>query len=82
MNILRDEDFYRTSDFYLAAAIAVSVPLAAVDRTNPRRTAFIFARSQELDDLIGEYHKETLRIKPQAFSTSIRALKTRLYEES
>lgn len=81
MTFLRDEDFYRTSDFYLAAAIAVSVPLAAIDRTNPRRTAFIFPRSSELDDLIEDYHKESMRVKPQAYSASIRTLKARLYEE-
>ena len=81
MRVLTEQDFFRTSDFCLAATLAVWLPLASVDRSNPRRTAFIFERSAELDELLEAFHKRDLRVEPQEFYSAVRLVKSRLYEE-
>lgn len=82
MQSITANNFYQTSDFSLAATLSVWVPLVAVDRTNPRRSCFLFERSQELDTLVEAFHQRQLSVEPQTYYGAIRALKARLYEDS
>ncbi len=71
---------YHTSDLACAAAISLYVPLENVDRSDPRRAQFIFARTSELEDIVSEFQKRQLSVEPRAYFDQIKALKTRLYE--
>lgn len=71
---------YHTSDLACAAAISLYVPLENVDRSDPRRAQFIFARTSHLEDIVSEFQKRQLSVEPRAYFDQIKALKTRLYE--
>lgn len=71
---------YQTSDLACAAAISLFVQLEDVDKNDPRRAQFIFARTPELEDIIAEFQKRQLSVEPRAYFDQIKALKTRLYE--
>ena len=77
---MEQDNFYRTSDFSLAAALAVWLPIEAVDHTDARRAYFIFRQTTELKNLIESYHRRDLRIEPQSYFQAIKSIKARLYE--
>jgi Domain of unknown function (DUF5659) len=80
MNMRIDHNHtYQTSDLACAAALSLYFPLEHVDKTDPRRAYFIFARTTKLDATLDEYQKQTLRVKPRAYFDQVKALKTRLY---
>ena len=83
MNIqMRDEHWFRTSDFPLAITISLFKPLKKVDRTDPRRACFIFEQDREIDELVEAFWRRDLKVEPRAFFDQIKALKSRLYEQS
>lgn len=71
---------YQTSDLACAAAISLFVQLEDLDKNDPRRAQFIFARTPELEDIVAEFQKRQLSVEPRAYFDQIKALKTRLYE--
>ncbi len=82
MQTICTENLYRVSDFPLIAAITVWLPIFAVDRTDPRRTYFLFERSNELDVIVANYNRRELRVEPQTYYHAIKNVKARLYEDS
>jgi hypothetical protein len=80
MNMTMNKHMYHTSDLACAAAISLYVPLENVDRSDPRRAQFIFARTSRLEDIVSEFQKRQLSVEPRAYFDQIKALKTRLYE--
>jgi len=78
-HILNQNDFYKCSDLSLATTISLHFPIEAIDRQNPRKAEFLFARNQELDNLVESYWRGELRVEPQNFFNQLRIIKTRLY---
>ncbi len=76
----QNEDIYQTSDLCLAATLAISYPIEAVDKTNPRKVIFIFKRDSNLNNLLDEYWRQTLKVVPQDLFNQLKNLKTRIYE--
>ena len=81
MTILKEGNFYQTSDLALATMISLFYPIEAVDRTNPRKAQFLFCRDENLDDLIEKYWRGDLNVEPQQFFNQLRIVKARLYGE-
>jgi hypothetical protein len=79
IKILKEKDFYRTSDLALATTISLFYPIEAIDKQNPRKAYFIFKREEGLDELIEKYWKGELRIEPKTFFNQLRVIKARLY---
>jgi len=79
IKILKEKDFYRTSDLALAATISLFYPIEAIDKQNPRKAYFIFKREEGLDKLIEKYWRGELRVEPKMFFNQLRVLKARLY---
>jgi hypothetical protein len=74
------EYFIRTSDLALATAIStLGVAIEATDQDDPRRTIFIFAKSDHLTDIVNRYWRGELLIEPQAYFNQLKVLKTRIY---
>ena len=80
-DLMRQEDWYRTSDMALAAVISLSHAIEEVDRQNPRKAQFIFRRSTNLDQIVDAYWKGLLQVEPQQFFNQLRVVKARLYGE-
>lgn len=81
MTILKQENFYHTSDLALATAISLFYPIEAVDKTNPRKAQFLFQRDQRLDELVEEYWRSGLKVDAQQYFNQLRLVKARLYGE-
>jgi hypothetical protein len=79
IKILKENDFYRTSDLALATTISLFYPIEAIDKQNPRKAYFVFKREEGLDELIEKYWKGELRIEPKTFFNQLRVIKARLY---
>jgi hypothetical protein len=79
IKILKEKDFYRTSDLALATTISLFYPIEAIDKQNPRKAYFVFKREEGLDELIEKYWKGELRIDPKMFFNQLRVIKARLY---
>jgi hypothetical protein len=77
--ILKENDFFRSNDLALAAALFLFCPLEAIDRENPRKAQFIFKRETGLDDLIANYWRGELKVDPAAYFNALRVIKSRLY---
>jgi hypothetical protein len=74
------EYFFRTSDLALATAVcALGVAVEAMDQDDPRRTFFIFAKSEKTEDIVNRYWRGELLIEPQRYFDQLKALKTRIY---
>lgn len=78
--ILREEDFYRTSDIALCSALCCyGYQIEAVDKQNPAKVVFLVKRDEQLDELIKDYFTHQLRVEPLAFFNCLKELKTRIY---
>ena len=73
---------YRTSDLACAAALSLFLPVLNLDKTDSRRTQFIFERTKKLEEIIEQFRMQELMVEPRAYFDQIRALKTRLYESN
>jgi hypothetical protein len=74
-------NFFLTSDLALATTLNMSFPLEDIDRGNPRKAAFVFRRSAELEKTVDEYFTNKIMVTPQSYFNQLRDLKNRLYSE-
>lgn len=74
------ESLYSTADLPCAAALSLFMPIEGVDRANPRRSYFQFARNARLEEIVSMYQRGELTVEPRAYFDAIKALKVRLYD--
>lgn len=79
--LLKERDFYKTSDLALATVLSLYYPIEAIDRTNLDRVQFLFKREEGLEEVVEKYWRRELRVEPQAFFNQLRIIKARLYGE-
>lgn len=77
--ILKQNDFYNTSDLALATMISLYYPLEAINRQNPNKADFVFERNESLDKLIEGYWRGELTVEPQTYHNQLKIIKARLY---
>lgn len=76
-----NQDYYKTFDLALVTAISLFLPIEDINKQNPRRTEFIFFRTEKLDSLIEKYWKKELLVDPRTYFDQLKALKARIYEQ-
>ncbi len=81
MKIEKINTTYQTADMACAAALSLFFPIEAVDRTSGRRVFFIFERSEKLDQFVQMFWRGEVQVEPRAYFDSIKAIKTRLYNQ-
>ncbi len=81
IKVLKENDFYKTSDLALAAVIFLFYPLEEIDNQNPRKAQFLFKKDAALDELIKNYWCGELKVEPQTYFNALRIIKARLYGE-
>ena len=79
--VLKENNFYKTADLALTAAVSLFYPVEAIDRQNPKKAQFIFKRGKALDVLIESYWQGKLRVDPASYFNALRVIKARLYGE-
>lgn len=84
MNLNNNKTFFETSILPLAGAIiCCGISLDSVVKDPGGKSVFIFDRSNnpDLDQVIQNFWKKSLRIEPNAFWEAVRFLKSRIYGE-
>ncbi len=81
MKIEKINTTYQTADMACAAALSLFFPIDAVDRSGGRRVFFLFKHSPELDEFLEQFWKGEIQVEPRAYFDSIKAIKTRLYDQ-
>lgn len=78
----KSEEKWTTYDLGVAAALLCSgYELSSIDRTNPRRSLFVFRHSAKIDETANAYIADRLKLKARSFFDQLKALKNRLYGE-
>lgn len=81
MKIEKINNLYQTADMACAAALSLFYPIEAIDRTSGRRVFFVFVRSDEFDRFVQMFWRGEVQVEPRAYFDSIKAIKTRLYDQ-
>jgi hypothetical protein len=72
--------FFRTSDLALATAICVfGIAIESTEQADVKRTIFIFAKSDKLQDIVNRFWRGELQVEPQSYFNQLKILKTRIY---
>lgn len=78
---ISEDDCFESSDLSLVSTLFYfGVRIEAIDKSEPSRAKFIFSRSKELDALVQGFWSKSLQIEPSAYFSSLREVKTRLYQ--
>ena len=78
--VLQEEDFFKTSDIALCAALCCyGYQVEAIDRRNPSKVAFFIKRDDKLDEIIQSYFTHRLKVEPLSFFNYLKEIKTRIY---
>ena len=80
-NYLPDEVF-TNYDLGLSSALqCVGFDLLDLDRSNSRKTLFVFRRERNIEQVANQYFADQLEVKARSYFDTLRALKNRLYAE-
>lgn len=74
-------NLFETTDLALAGAIYLNYPLEALDKRNPAKVVFLFAREDGLDELVELFWKRALKVEPIQYFNSLKTIKSRIYEK-
>ena len=79
--VILNTSLYHTADLACVAALSLFFPIEAIDRSGGRRVLFLFKHSPELNLFLEQFWKGEISVEPRAYFDSIKAVKTRLYEQ-
>ena len=80
MSMNANVNYFYTSDFPLCSVlIGCGFQPDSLDRSDERRTTFIFQKTKELEKAIQAYWNRELKVEPLALFDSQRYLKSRIY---
>jgi len=77
--ILKQNNFYKTSDLALATTLSLFCPIETLKKINSHKAYFIFKRNKKIDELLDRYWRQELRVEPQLYFNQLKILKARLY---
>ena len=74
---------FQTTDFYTAVFLLSSgFKLIGIDKSNPRRFGFVFTDQANRAKLLEDFFNGIARIEPRQFVSSIKELKTLMYNDA
>lgn len=82
-----EDKYFRTINFYLSTFLfCKSIELVNIDRTDPKRSEFVFINTPELEALVDAFNfaKENspaVMVDARKFVVAIKSLKDKLYQE-
>lgn len=76
------QNFFYTYDLGASAAlVCVGYELVALDKANPRKVQFIFARTSGIEEAVNEYFSDKLQVRARSLFDNVKMLKNRIYSE-
>lgn len=79
-----EKSIYFITDNLILASVLKSegFQIVGINKNNPRHSFFEFLKNDELVEVVKQYWSDTLLISPMRFATSMKELKTMLYDQS
>lgn len=78
--VLSGQDLFITFDIGLSAAlISLGYELKTVDKTNIKKSKFVFKRDEHIDKMINEFWSGKLLLPARTLIENIKMLKNRIY---
>jgi hypothetical protein len=79
-NSLESNEQFITYDIGLAATlVTLGYNLVDVDKTNPRKSQFMFRRDEQIDKMVNKYWDNSLNLPARSLVDNLKMLKNRLY---
>lgn len=78
---IKSSELFSTTDLTTAVTLSLFFPIEAIDKTDPSKATFLFKRVDNFDQVLEAFWRRGLSVEPQAFSSQLKAIKTRLYWE-
>ena len=76
-----EKETFRTADLSLTASLCVSgFVVKEVERVDPKRSIFIFEKSEKLLKEVDKYWRKEMKLEPQEYFYQLKILKARIYE--
>lgn len=77
---MRNENYYKTSDLSLAAAlVTLGHQIINLERGDSRRVIFVFEGSEALTKAEQSFWSGMMQVSPKSYFEAIRTVKSRLY---
>lgn len=77
---ISQKEKFITYDIGLAGVlVTLGYTLLDVDRTNPRKSQFMFRRDEQIDKMVKNYWDNSLNIPARSLVDNLKMLKNRLY---
>ena len=75
--------YFITDNLILASVLKrEGFQIVGINKENPRHSFFEFLQSEELIEVVKQYWSDTLLTSPKRFASSMKELKTMLYDHS
>ena len=81
MELLCENDFYRTPDIAHAAVIALHYPIEVIDENTPHQAHFVFKRVGGFDNFVEQCWRGEILVDYRAYYNKLRELKARIHNE-
>lgn len=76
------KDKFLTFDLGLASALAtLGYELWEIDKTNPKKSQFIFRRDNKIDKAVSDYWNNNLQVNARSIVDNQKMIKNRLYSQ-
>ena len=72
--------YYESTDLHLIATISLFYPIESIDKRDPKRVVFRFAKDDKFDALINRYWNGKLKLDPLRYSQNLKALRNRIHQ--
>ena len=77
--MIKDENYFKTSDLTLATTLSLHFPIIKLERLNPHKVVFVFDHFPDLDQMVEQFWQNKLYVEPLQFASQLKNLKTRIY---
>jgi len=75
--------YFITDNLILASVLkSEGFQIVGINKKNPRHSFFEFLQNDELVEIVKRYWADTLLVSPKRFASSMKELKTMLYDHS
>jgi hypothetical protein len=80
MQINKEEYIEFTDQSIVTILFHMGIKIDSINRTNPKRIAFIFKNSKKATQIIKDFYTAKLRVEPSSFLDDIKKVKSRIYQ--
>jgi len=78
----KSSESFLTYDMSLAAVLVLlKYDLVYIDKENPKKVAFVFARQKDIDQDVDKFWNDNIKVKARSYFDTLKMLKNRIYSD-